>query len=180
MKPWSCWCLQPQPPGTSGMYPVTLPARDCGSSCWGLHTWLLEKGNPCLKRSTLRRHFKRCVGSVTQRFAGSYVWHFSSVGSFNFAQRWPYRHASKGSGRHLLQVCTWATPHYKGFASTAGSAQSPKGDPTLINKGNSYANEAKPPTPSNTEYIAGWWEGIQEAEHSHPRWVSSPANCFWK
>lgn len=169
---------------TTGWYLWPVPSDTPSQGLWFFllrvaHT-ITRKGNPCLKRSTLQRHFKKCVGSVTQMFAGSYVWHFSSVGSFNFAQRWPYRHASKGSGRHLLQVCTWATPHYKGFASTAGSAQSPKGDPTPINKGNSYANEFKPPTPSNTEYIVGWWEGIQEAEHSHPRGVSSPANSFWK
>lgn len=53
----------------------------------------------------------------------------------------------------------------------------PRGDPAPINKGNSCASKVKPPTPSSSS-VAGRWEGIPEAEHSHPRWVSSPANSF--
>lgn len=50
----------------------------------------------------------------------------------------------------------------------------------LSTKGALVPEKVKPPTPSKTQYIVGRWEGIQEAEHSHPRWVSSPANSFGK
>lgn len=54
----------------------------------------------------MQRHFQRCLGPAAQMLAGSYVWLFSSAGSFSSAQRCPYRPASSGcrSALELLRT----------------------------------------------------------------------------